>query len=83
MGGQRVGPHTRLEAQLQRLKAYKANRSQSAVRNALDALAAAANSPSDNVYQYVVEAADAGVTHGEIVACVRKELGFGHPLVVA
>ncbi len=73
----------KIEAQLQRLKAFKANRSQSAVRNALDALAAAANSPSDNVYHFVVEAADAGVTHGEIVACVRKELGFGHPLVVA
>ena len=31
----------------------------------------------------VVEAAEAGVTHGEIVGCLRKELGFGRPLIVA
>jgi methylmalonyl-CoA mutase N-terminal domain/subunit len=48
----------------------------------LDELARAANG-SENVYQKVVGAADNGVTHGEIIACLRRELGFGHPLMVA
>ncbi|MGH8530506.1 MAG: acyl-CoA mutase large subunit family protein [Nevskiales bacterium] len=62
-------------------KAFKASRSQAAVRSALDALARASNSKTENVFERVIEAADAGVTHGEIVACLRKELGFGQPLV--
>jgi methylmalonyl-CoA mutase N-terminal domain/subunit len=73
----------KIDAQLQRLRAYKASRSAAAVRKALDALAAAANDPTDNVYQSVVQAAEAGATHGEMVACLRNELGFGQPLVVA
>ena len=27
--------------------------------------------------------ADVGVTHGEVIGCLRRELGFGHPLIVA
>jgi hypothetical protein len=30
----------------------------------------------------VVESARLGATHGEIVACLRNVLGFGHPLIV-
>jgi methylmalonyl-CoA mutase, N-terminal domain len=30
----------------------------------------------------VVAAADAGATHGEICACLRRELGFGQPLAM-
>jgi methylmalonyl-CoA mutase N-terminal domain/subunit len=63
--------------------AFKTARSRSAVRNALSALAKAANSKEDNVFAAVVEAAAAGVTHGEIVACLRTELGFGNPLIAA
>jgi len=73
----------RMKAHVERFKEYKAQRSQDEVRRALDALARAANSPGDNVYERVVEAAERGVTHGEIVSCLRKELGFGHPLVIA
>ena len=64
-------------------KAFKESRSRSAVEGALAALARAAQDDKDNIFARVVEAADAGVTHGEIVACLRKELGFGRPLIVA
>lgn len=60
----------------------KATRSEAAVKNAIDALARAAQDPQRNVYAQVVEAASIGVTHGEIVACLRRELGFGRPLIV-
>lgn len=60
----------------------KARRADTMVRNALDALARAAQDPRCNVFEQVVEAATVGVTHGEIVACLRRELGFGQPLIV-
>ena len=72
----------RMNEHVARFKAYKAERSQTDVRRALDALARAANSARENVYERIVEAAEAGVTHGEIVSLLRQELGFGHPLVV-
>jgi len=64
-------------------EAHKAGRSQSDVRKALSRLRGAAASDNDNVFAEVVNAAVAGVTHGEIVACLRDELGFGHPLIAA
>ncbi len=60
---------------------YKAGRDQASVTAALDRLARAANSEHENVFARVVEAAVAGISHGEIVACLRQELGFGAPLV--
>jgi methylmalonyl-CoA mutase N-terminal domain/subunit len=60
---------------------YKKQRSGRSVLRALDALARAANSEDQNVFAAVVEAAAVGVTHGEIVACLRQELGFGRPLI--
>jgi methylmalonyl-CoA mutase N-terminal domain/subunit len=71
----------KVEAYLGRLKAFKAERSQAAVRAALDSLARSTVSKEENVYERIVEAAMAGATHGEIVACLRRELGFGQPLV--
>lgn len=71
-----------MEAQVAAFKTFKAERSQAAVENALGELARAANG-NDNVYKKVVQAADVGVTHGEIISCLRRELGFGHPLMVA
>ena len=59
-------------------KAVKAARSQAAVTSALDAVARAAGDPRDNVFGRVVEAAEAGCTHGEICGTLRRELGFGH-----
>ena len=62
---------------------YKTTRSQSRVRRAIDGLARAANSKTENIFENVVAAAEAGVTHGEIVSCLRQELGFGDPLIIA
>jgi len=76
-------PRRKLEAQLRRLKAFKAGRSQADVGRALDALARAAEGSTQNVYEHVVEAACASATHGEICAALRKVYGFGEPLVVA
>jgi methylmalonyl-CoA mutase N-terminal domain/subunit len=69
-------------ASMQRLidefKAFKVERSQSAVQTALDALARSAGDVKDNVFGRVVEAAEAGCTHGEICQTLRREMGFGH-----
>ncbi|ABS70241.1 methylmalonyl-CoA mutase, large subunit (plasmid) [Xanthobacter versatilis] len=72
-----------MERHVERFKVFKRERSQDAVARALDALARAANSERENVFEKVVEAAEAGVTHGEMVGCLRRELGFGHPLIIA
>jgi methylmalonyl-CoA mutase N-terminal domain/subunit len=68
----------RMRAHLEAFKAWKADRSQASVRQALEALAAAAHDPKANVFAAVVEAAEAGCTHGEICGRLRRELGFGH-----
>ena len=67
-----------MRAHLEDFRAYKAARSAQAVDKALDELARAANDPKLNVFGKVVEAAEAGCTHGEICATLRRELGFGH-----
>jgi methylmalonyl-CoA mutase N-terminal domain/subunit len=72
----------RMNEHVARFKAHKAARNQTDVARALDALKRAANSAHENVYERIVEAAEVGVTHGEIVSLLRRELGFGHPLVV-
>jgi methylmalonyl-CoA mutase N-terminal domain/subunit len=72
-----------MEAQLERLARYKRGRSMDTVNAGLDALArsAGAGAEQDNIYEKVVDAAIAGATHGEIVATLREEMGFGEPLV--
>jgi methylmalonyl-CoA mutase N-terminal domain/subunit len=52
------------------------------VARALDSLARVANDPRENVFGEVVAATEAGCTHGEICGTLRRELGFGWPLVV-
>ena len=52
------------------------------MRRALDSLARAAESSGENVFEQVVAAAGAGVTHGEICGCLRKVYGNGAPLIV-
>jgi methylmalonyl-CoA mutase N-terminal domain/subunit len=66
---------------LDRLAAYKARRDRQTVRRVLDELAHAAADEQCNVFQFVVQAAGAGATHGEIVRTLRDVLGFGQPLV--
>jgi methylmalonyl-CoA mutase N-terminal domain/subunit len=67
-----------MRAHLEAFRAFKAGRRQAAVDSALDELARAANDARCNVFAKVVEAAEAGCTHGEICATLRRELGFGH-----
>ncbi|MDE2372863.1 MAG: methylmalonyl-CoA mutase, partial [Hyphomicrobiales bacterium] len=72
----------RMQQHVASFAAYKAARSQTDVNRALDTLKRAANSEGENIYGRIVEAAEVGITHGEIVSLLREELGFGHPLVV-
>ena len=71
----------RIAAQIADFQTFKRQRSAAAVSQALDGLARAAHDETTNVFAKVIEAAEAGVTHGEICACLRREMGFGHPLV--
>lgn len=48
-----------------------------------NAITRAGSSSCENIYARIVEAAELGVTQGEIVSCLRRELGVGQPLVIA
>ena len=72
----------RMHGYVERLRAYKKSRSNAEVDRALADLARAANDRSQNVFGQVVQAAQAGATHGEICGTLRKELGFGQPLTM-
>ena len=67
-----------MQTHIDAFAAFKAQRSQATVQGALDALARAASDLRDNVFGRVVEAAEAGCTHGEICHTLRREMGFGH-----
>jgi methylmalonyl-CoA mutase N-terminal domain/subunit len=67
-----------MRAHVEAFAAFKAARPVADVQRALDALARAAGDARDNVFGRVVEAAEAGCTHGEICTTLRRELGFGH-----
>ena len=79
----RPPPKRKIEAQLKRLKRFKAERGQDSVARALTALGRAAASPEANGFEAVVDGACAGLTHGEICAKLRQVYGFGTPLIVA
>jgi methylmalonyl-CoA mutase N-terminal domain/subunit len=70
-----------MQAHLREFSAWKAARSKASVAAGLDGLSHAAQG-DNNVFGAVVAAAEAGCTHGEICARLRRELGFGQPLVV-
>ena len=53
-----------------------------AVADALDGLTRAAESNNGNVFGAVVDGARAGLTNEEICTRLRRDLGFGQPLVV-
>lgn len=72
----------KIDSYLLRLAAFKADRDQQRVRLALEAIARAFDSESENTFGKIVEAVDAGATHGEICAAVRAAVGFGEPLVI-
>jgi len=72
-----------MQAQIDRLTKYKAERDQDGVVAALESLRQVARSDSGNTFGALVEATRAAATQGEIIAVLRDELGFGQPLVVA
>ena len=61
--------------------AWKARRSTQAIEKALADVARSAHAAGENIFAGVVAAAEAGCTHGEICGVLRRELGFGHPMV--
>ncbi len=63
-------------------QASKAARSGAVVAKALDDLTRAADSESGNVFGAVVDGARAGLTNEEICTRLRRDLGFGQPLVI-
>ena len=67
---------------LNKLAQYKANRSRTQTTAALGQLQQAAQSPRENVYAAIVAAVEAGLTHGEVIRCIREELGFGQPQTI-
>lgn len=62
--------------------AWKNDRSASEVSQALNHISRSCEDPSANLFGAVVDAARVGLTHGEICAQLRKDLGFGQPLVI-
>jgi methylmalonyl-CoA mutase N-terminal domain/subunit len=68
----------KMQEHIAAFRAHKAARSHDAVAAAQGALARAANDDRTNVFAAVVAAAEAGCTHGEICATLRREMGFGH-----
>lgn len=75
-------PSERMLGYVERLRTYKRERSQAEVDKAVAALARSANDRTQNVFAQVVQAAEAGATHGEICGTLRRELGFGQPLTM-
>ncbi len=69
-------------AHVESFKAFKAARSQRKADKALTDLRRIANSKQGNVFAAVIEAAANDCTHGEIIGCLREELGFGQPLII-
>ena len=70
-----------MRRQVEELRRFKRQRSAAAVGRALDELARAAQDPRANVFEASLAAVEADATHGEICATLRRELGFGQPLL--
>ena len=73
-----------MRAHMRDFAQWKAGRSAAAAERALADLARSAQAVGGgaNIFGQVVAAADVGCTHGEICGTLRRELGFGNPLVV-
>lgn len=74
---------TIMQEQVSKLRNMKAERSQATVDRSTRVLRKAAQSETENLFAAEIEAVRAGLTQGEIIAVLREELGFGHPLIVA
>jgi methylmalonyl-CoA mutase N-terminal domain/subunit len=67
---------------VERFDAWRNARSRADVDKALDGLSRAAESESENLFGAVVDAARMGLTNEEICSRLRRDLGFGDPLVI-
>jgi methylmalonyl-CoA mutase N-terminal domain/subunit len=72
-----------MQEQVAKLRKMKVDRSQATVDRSTRVLREAAQSETENLFAAEIEAVRAGLTQGEIIAVLREELGFGHPLIVA
>jgi len=72
----------KIDAYLSRLASFRSHRDQHRVDGALAALAGAFENETENTYGLIVDATEAGATHGEICQTVRDAVGFGEPLIV-
>jgi methylmalonyl-CoA mutase N-terminal domain/subunit len=71
-----------MQRHLDEFRIAKAARPGDAVAKALDELTRAAESKDGNVFGAVVDGARAGLTNEEICTRLRRDLGFGQPLVI-
>ena len=72
-----------IKAHVERTINYKKQRSQESTERGLKDLRTAARSNNENLFAAAIAAVQSGATHGEIIAVLRDELGFGQPLIVA
>ncbi len=75
-------PGGAIEARVERFREWKSARDRGAVRNATDRLRRAAHDDDLNLYEKVIDAVGANLTHGEIVAVLQEEMGAGAPVLV-
>lgn len=71
-----------MQRHLDEFGVWKAGRSATEVGKALDHISRVIEDSSGNVFGAVVDGARAGLTHEEICARLRRDLGFGQPLAV-
>jgi methylmalonyl-CoA mutase N-terminal domain/subunit len=71
-----------MQRHLDEFAVWKAARSAAEVGKALDHISRVIEDSSGNVFGAVVDGARAGLTHEEICARLRRDMGFGQPLAV-
>jgi methylmalonyl-CoA mutase, N-terminal domain len=71
-----------MQQHVEAFAAWKKSRSASELERAGAALQRACDDTTVNLFGAVVDAARAGMTHGEICERLRAELGFGRPLAI-
>ena len=74
---------TLIEEHLETFSRFKKERSNDTVAKSLDELTRAAEDDKINIFAKIVDAAEVGATNGEICGRLRRDLGFGNPLVAA
>ncbi|HMN14383.1 MAG TPA: acyl-CoA mutase large subunit family protein [Bellilinea sp.] len=79
VGTDRPDPKS-IDTYLEKLEAFRMRRDLDRVTRSLDELGNAFYSDTENTFGKVVQAIDAGATHGEVCRRVREVVGFGEPM---